>query len=47
MNEGELSGGDDIRYVMVGGDIRPNVSDALQFLVGRIKTECVTEQEII
>lgn len=47
MNEGELAVGDDIMYVMVGGDIRPNVIDALQFLVGRIKTECVTEQEII
>ena len=47
MNEGELAVGDDIMYVMVGGDIRPNVIDALQFLVGRIKAECVTEQEII
>jgi hypothetical protein len=33
-------------YVMVGGDIRPRVIDALQDLVGRIKTECVTEEEI-
>lgn len=47
MNEGELAVGDDIMYVMVGGDIRPRVIDALQFLVGRIKTECVTEQEIL
>lgn len=47
MNEGELAVGDDIMYVMVGGDIRPHVIDALQFLVGRIKGECVTEQEII
>jgi len=47
MNEGELAVGDDIMYVMVGGDIRPRVIDALQFLVGRIKGECVTEQEII
>lgn len=47
MNEGELAVGDDIMYVMVGGDIRPRVIEALQFLVGRIKTECVTEQEII
>jgi len=47
MNEGELSVGDDIMFVMVGGDIRPRVIEALQFLVGRIKTECVTEQEIM
>ena len=47
MNEGELAVGDDIMYVMVGGDIRPRVIEALQFLVSRIKTECVTEQEII
>lgn len=47
MNEGELAVGDDIMFVMVGGDIRPRVIEALQFLVGRIKTECVTEQEIM
>ena len=47
MNEGVLAVGDDIMYVMVGGDIRPRVIDALQFLVNRIKTECVTEQEIV
>jgi hypothetical protein len=34
-------------YVMVGGDMRPNVIEALQCLGGRIKAECVTEQEII
>lgn len=45
LNEGELSVGDDIMYVLVGGDIRPHVIDALQYLVGRIKTECVTETE--
>ena len=46
LNEGELSMGDDIMYVLVGGDIRPHVVDALQYLVGRIKSECVTETEI-
>ena len=46
LNEGELSLGDDIMYVLVGGDIRPHVVDALQYLVGRIKSECVTETEI-
>ena len=46
LNEGELSVGDDIMYVLIGGDIRPHVVDALQYLVGRIKNECVTEKEI-
>ena len=45
LNEGELPLGDDIMYVLVGGDIRPHVVDALQYLVGRIKSECVTETE--
>ena len=45
LNEGALSLGDDIMYVLVGGDIRPHVVDALQYLVGRIKSECVTETE--
>lgn len=46
LNEGELSLGDDIMYVLVGGDIRPRVIDALQYLVGRIKNECVAETEL-
>ena len=46
LNEGELSLGDDIMLVLVGGDIRPRVIDALQHLVGRLKNECVTEKEI-
>ena len=46
LNEGELQLGDDIRLVLVGGDIRPRVIDALQFLVGKLKSECVTEQEL-
>jgi len=45
LNEGQLELGDDIMYVLIGGDIRPHVIDALQFLVGKIKTECVTEIE--
>lgn len=45
LNEGELRVGDDIMLVLIGGDIRPRVIDALQSLVGRIKNECVTEQE--
>lgn len=46
LNEGELSVGEDIMYVMIGGDIRPRVLDALDFLVGKIKSECVTEMEL-
>ncbi len=45
LNEGELQVGDDIMYVLVGGDIRPHVIDALQFLVEKIKTQCVVEIE--
>ena len=45
LNEGELELGDDIMYVLIGGDIRPRVVDALQFLVGKLKNECVTEIE--
>lgn len=46
LNEGELSVGDDIMLILIGGDIRPNVVDALQYMVGRIKNECVTETEL-
>jgi len=45
LNEGQLEVGDDIMYVLIGGDIRTHVIDALQFLVGKIKTECVIEIE--
>lgn len=45
LNEGHLQVGDDIMYVLIGGDIRPHVVDALQYLVGRIKQECVSETE--
>lgn len=45
VNEGHLEVGDDIMYVMVGGDIRPNVIEALTALVGMIKSEVVTEME--
>ena len=46
LNEGELTVGDDIMYVLIGGDIRPRVIDALQFLVGKLKNECVEETEV-
>ena len=46
LNEGSLQLGDDIMYVLIGGDIRPNVVDCLQALVGKIKNEMVSEVEI-
>ncbi len=45
LNEGILNIGDDIMLVLVGGDIRPRVIDALQALVGEIKNHCVVEKE--
>ena len=45
LNSGELSLGDDIMYVLIGGDIRPHVVAALEFLVGKIKSQCVVEKE--
>ena len=46
LNRGRLSVGDDIMYVLIGGDIRPHVVAALESLVGKIKSECVSEREI-
>lgn len=46
LNEGILELGDDIMYVLIGGDMRPHVIDALQTLVGNIKTNHVTEKEL-
>ncbi|MDD7408578.1 MAG: molybdenum cofactor biosynthesis protein MoaE [Anaerovoracaceae bacterium] len=45
LNEGNLNIGDNIMLVLVGGDIRPHVIDALQSLVGEIKNNCVAETE--
>lgn len=46
LNSGELKVGDDIMCVLIGGDIRPRVLDALTFLVGEIKSNCVEEIEL-
>ena len=46
MNRGTLEAGDDIMYVLIGGDIRPHVVEGLNYLVGRLKSECVTEVEL-
>ena len=47
LNRGKLKVGDDIMLVLVGGDIRPRVIDCLQNLVGKIKSKCVVEHEIV
>ena len=47
LNEGQLELGEDIMYILIGGDIRPNVINGLEFLVEKIKRECVTEIEIM
>jgi molybdopterin synthase catalytic subunit len=46
INAGRLAVGDDIMRVLLAGDIRENVFEALQELVRLIKTECVKEWEI-
>ena len=46
VNSGRLNVGDDILYALVGGDVRPRVLSALETLVERIKTECITETEL-
>ena len=46
LNSGWLNVGDDIMYVLIGGDIRPHVVAALDSLVEKLKTQCVTEKEI-
>lgn len=45
LNRGDLKVGDDIMFVLVGGDTRPHTIDALQKLVSEIKTNCVEEAE--
>lgn len=46
LNSGKLEVGDDIMYVLIGGDIRPHVIQGLESLVGKIKTTCVMEKEL-
>ena len=45
LNKGELSVGDDIMLVLLGGDTRPHTVDALNALVSELKDHCVTEIE--
>lgn len=46
LNEGLLNVGDELMYILIGGDIRPHVMEAMDFLIGHIKSECVSEQEL-
>lgn len=46
LNEGTLQVGDDLMRVLVGGDIRPRTAAALEYLVDRLKHQCVTEEEL-
>ena len=46
LNEGVCNVGDSMMYVLIGGDIRPRVIDALQNLVGKIKNDLVVEKEV-
>lgn len=46
LNEGKLSVGDDLMLVLIGGDIRPHVVNALESLVEELKTNCVSELEL-
>ena len=46
LEEGELSVGDDIMYLLIGGDTRPHTLDAFNFLMDEIKSKCVKEIEL-
>lgn len=45
LNEGLLQVGDEMMLVLIGGDIRPHVLDALQWLVAELKSSCIRETE--
>ncbi len=47
VNEGQLSVGDDVMRLVVAGDIREHVFEGLQRLVTLIKTEVLTESELV
>jgi molybdopterin synthase catalytic subunit len=46
-SEGDLEIGDEILAVVIAGDIRENVFDALITAVNRIKAEAVRKQEVM
>ena len=45
MAEGERKVGESLMLVLIGADMRPHAVDALDYLMGRIKGECVKETE--
>ena len=46
LGEGDLAVGDDIMQVLIGGDIRSRTVAGLEYLVARLKNQCVTETEV-
>jgi len=46
LNEGRLKVGDDLMYILVGGDIRNNCINCLNEMLSEIKNKCVKEEEI-
>ena len=46
VNEGTLKVGDDIMRILIGGDIRSHVVDALQFIITEMKSHCICEKEL-
>lgn len=46
INEGRLDVGEDLMYILIGGDIRPHVMSSMNFLIDHIKDECVNEKEL-
>lgn len=46
MAEGERKLGDSLMLVLIGADMRPHAVEALDYLMGRIKGECVKETEV-
>jgi molybdopterin synthase catalytic subunit len=44
--DGELTVGDDLLFVVVAGDLRENVFDAMRKIIDRIKLEGVSKKEI-
>ncbi|MEF2146409.1 MAG: molybdenum cofactor biosynthesis protein MoaE [Desulfovibrionaceae bacterium] len=45
-NEGRLSTGDDLLFIIVAGDIRENVKPVLSEILDRIKSEAVVKTEV-
>ncbi|MBQ0135289.1 MAG: molybdenum cofactor biosynthesis protein MoaE [Oscillospiraceae bacterium] len=46
LESGELNVGDDIMYVLIGGDTRPHTLAAFNFIMDEIKGNCVKEIEV-